>query len=281
MAKEVEDNSTSCLKSVKIHPFRLFFQYIYHMSKRISLISIFVLLNMGLGRLFQESLGASCFSELSILAITSFVFWNFSAHQIKTWSGKWGVTASGKNMLIQGGLGLSASALNIVIGQLLVVFLMTTIYNCTSPSFNMLNASLTNNIAVNLLCYFALLFYFIPSEKSKESTPTPEPKETRIPVSKQGYQFQLQPNEIIYVETSNNCVVLHTEKGKFVKYQSLKSLSELLCPNTFKRVHRSYLVNSEFIAHIQKNHSGDGKLKLKTGDDLKFSRTYLQELAQI
>ncbi|WP_431174370.1 hypothetical protein [Flagellimonas flava] len=41
------------------------------------------------------------------------------------------------------------------------------------------------------------------------------------------------------------------------------------------------MVNSEFIVHIQKNHSGDGKLKLKTGDDLKFSRTYLQELGQI
>lgn len=250
------------------------------MSKRISLISTFVLLNMGLGRLFQESLGSSCFSELSILAITSFFFWNSSARQIKSWSGKWAITSSGKNLLIQGGLGLSASMVNIIVGQVLVVFLMTTIYNCTSPSFNMLNASLTNNIAVNLLCYFALLFYFVHSEKTKDPIPA-QPGDTRIPVSKKGFQFHLQPQEIIYVETSNNCVVLHTEKGKFVKYQSLKSLSKLLCPETFKRVHRSYLVNSQFIDHIQKNNSGDGMLKLKTGDDLKFSRTYLQELSHI
>ena len=141
------------------------------MPKRISLITIFVLLNMGIGRMFQESLGASCFSELSILAITSFFFWNSSAQQIKKWGSKWLLTSSGRNLLIQGGLGLSASALNIVVGQLLVVLLMTQVYQCTSPSFSLLNASLTNNIAVNLLCYFALLFYFLNSEKRDSKIP--------------------------------------------------------------------------------------------------------------
>lgn len=253
------------------------------MPKQISLVSIFVLLNMGFGRMFQESLGATCFSELSILAITSFFFWNSSARQIKTWGRKWAATSSGKNLMIQGGLGLSASVLNIIIGQVLVVFLMTTVYNCTSPSFNVLNASLTNNIAVNLLCYFALLFYFVQSTKDKTPSqlPVPEPSDKRIAVSKNGFQFSLHPEEIIYVETSNNCVVLYTEKGKFVKYQSLKSLAQVLCPETFKRVHRSYLVNTAFVDHIQKNHSGDGKLHLKTGDSIKFSRTYLGTVAHI
>ncbi|WP_190810562.1 LytTR family DNA-binding domain-containing protein [Flagellimonas sp. S3867] len=253
------------------------------MSKQISLISIFVLLNMGIGRMFQESLGATCFSELSILAITSFFFWNVSANQIKVLASKWAVDSTGKNILVQGGIGLSASAINILVGQVLVVFLMTTIYNCTSPSFNMLNASLTNNIAVNLLCYFSLLFYFVGIKKdtslSKNTNGTEQ--KSRVAVSKRGSQFLLEPREIVYVETSNNCIVLHTQKGKFVKYQSLRSFSETLCPNTFKRIHRSYLVNSEFIDQIQKNNSGDGKLRLKTGVNLKFSRTYLQELSHI
>ncbi|MGX1928227.1 LytR/AlgR family response regulator transcription factor [Flagellimonas sp. 2504JD4-2] len=252
------------------------------MMKRTGLISIFVLLNMGVGRMFQESLGISCFSELSILALTSFFFWNISAKQIKVLAGRWALDTTGKNILVQGGIGLSASAINILVGQVLVVFLMTTVYNCTSPSFNMLNASLTNNIAVNLLCYFALLFYFVGIKKDK-STPQHNGTEqkSRVAVSKKGSQFLLDPHEIVYVETSNNCIVLHTQKGKFVKYQSLRSFSQTLCPNTFKRIHRSYLVNSEFIDQIQKNTSGDGKLLLKTGDDLKFSRTYLQELAHI
>ncbi len=236
---------------------------------------------MGIGRMFQESLGMACFSELSILAITSFFFWNASAKQIKKWGNKWTVTSSGRNILIQSGLGLSASALNIIVGQVLVVFLMTTVYQCTSPSFDILNASLTNNIAVNLLCYFLLLFCFVDIKK-EEAIAISQNGNTesnfRLSVSKNSSQFLLSPQEIIYVETSNNCIVLHTEKGKFVKYQSLKSLSVELCPKTFKRVHRSYLVNSDLIAHIQKNHNGDGILHLTTGDAIKFSRTYLNSI---
>ncbi len=239
---------------------------------------------MGIGRMFQESLGMACFSELSILAITSFIFWNTSVKQIKKWGKKWAISSSGNNVLIQGGLGLSASALNIIVGQVLVVFLMTTVYQCTSPSFNMLNASLTNNIAVNLLCYFLILFFLVDPKKEEVTALSQNDaieNDSRVSVSKKGFQFLLSPKEIIYVETSNNCIVLHTEKGKFVKYQSLKSFSEGLCPKTFKRVHRSYLVNSDLIAHIQKNHNGDGVLHLKTGDGIKFSRTYLSTIANI
>lgn len=248
------------------------------MPKRISLITVFVLLNMGVGRMFQESTGLACFSELSILAITSFCFWNASAQQIKKWGHKWMVNASGKNILIQSGLGLSASAINIVIGQVLVVFLMSTVYQCTSPSFNLLNASLTNNIAVNILCYFLLMFFLVETKKEGTSIVSQNGSledDGRVSVSKKRSQFLLHPEEIIYVETSNNCIVLHTKKGKFVKYQSLKSFSQKLCPKTFKRVHRSYLVNLDLIERIQKNHNGDGVLHLKTGHNLKFSRTYI------
>nr|WP_299343477.1 LytTR family DNA-binding domain-containing protein [Allomuricauda sp.] len=251
------------------------------MPQRITLVTIFVLFNLGIGRMFQESLGIPCFSELSILAITSFIFWNASAQQIKNWSKKWSLSSTLKNIWVQGGLGLSASVLNIIIGQVLVIVLMTTVYGCTSPSFDLLNASLTNNVAVNLLCYFALLFYFLYSEKSdvsSNSTGKETPKDKRISVTRNGSQFLLTLHEIAYVETSNNCIVLHTKKGRFVKYQSLKSFTELLCPKTFKRVHRSFLVNSEFVDHIQKNHSGDGKLYLTTGDEIKFSRTYNHSL---
>ncbi len=248
------------------------------MSKTISLISVFVLLNMGIGRMFQESLGIPCFSELTILAVTSFVFWTASAKQIKVWAQKWSFTPNSKTLLVQGGLGLSASALNIVMGQILVIFLMTNVYQCTSPSFNLLNAGLTNNIAVNLLCYFFLLFHFVGNES--KSTTAASKKTVLVNVSKKGMQFMLHPNEIIYVETSNNCIVLHTKKGRFVKYQSLRSFQKAVCSSDFKRVHRSYLVNSTWIDSYQKNKNGDGVLCLKNGNELRFSRTYFKEFSE-
>ena len=254
------------------------------MSKPISLISIFVLLNMGIGRMFQVSLWATCFSELTILAVTSFVFWTFSAQYIKVWAQNWEQKPVGKALVLQGGLGITATATNILVGQALVVFMMTVVFRCASPNFNLLHAGLTNNIAVNLFCYFALLFYFVNKEHNQKiDTPiTPiSGAKIQMEVSRNGSHFLLVPEEIRYIETSNNCIVLHTEKGVFVKYQSLSSLEKMLCPKTFKRVHRSYLVNMNFMDFHQKNSSGDGVLHLKNGDKIKFSRTYRKNLVEV
>ncbi|NAY91517.1 hypothetical protein GTQ34_06275 [Muricauda sp. JGD-17] len=230
--------------------------------------------------MFQVSAAAKCFSELSILAMTSFIFWSISAPRIKVWAFKWSLVDHPKGIAIQGGLGLSASILNIVMGHLFVIFFMAAIYQCPSPSFDLLHAGLTNNIAVNILCYIILAFHFLKKNGKSPLFPIVDNKTSehvRISVSKKGAIFLLEPEEIVYIETANNCVVLHTKKGKFVKYQSLKSLTKQLCPKTFKRVHRFYLANTNCVERITKNRNGDGFIDLCNGNRIRFSRTYLKE----
>ena len=146
-----------------------------------------------------------------------------------------------------------------------------------SFNYHFLNASHTNHIAVNLLCYFSLVFYYLNSNK-KEEKKSKEKEDivtsNKISVSRAGTKFLIALEELIYVESSNNCIVLHTEKGKFVKYQSLKSFQETVPERLFVRIHRSFLVNTHFIECISKNKNGDGVLRLNSGDELKFSRTY-------
>ena len=256
------------------------------MKKQLSIISLFVLLNMAVGRLFQESLNVPCFTELSIIALTGFLFWTATIKLIGKGALKWNMLESRKDFMVQSGLGLSTVAIHILISQAMVIFLMTSIYNCTSASFDLLNLSLTNNIAVNLLCYFSLLFYFLYSKKEIENDHASFDRSTtendqKISVSKSGFKFLLSLEELIYVETANNCIVLHTESGKYVKYQSLKSFQNELPKGIFKRIHRSYLVNTTYIQCVQKNRSGDGFLKLLTGEKIRFSRTYQKEIPQL
>ncbi|MGI9550894.1 MAG: LytR/AlgR family response regulator transcription factor [Aurantibacter sp.] len=253
------------------------------MKTQLSIITTFVLLNLGIGRLFQESISVVCFSELSIIAVSGFFFWGATASTFRSWSERWNVFKDPKHLFRQGGIGLSAVMLHTLIGQALVIFLMTVIYNCTSPSFDLINASLTNNIAVNLLCYFSLIFHFhLKDEKKGERAVllTYDKGYEKITVTKAGSKFFLSPEEVLYVEASNNCVVLHTEKGKFVKYQSLKSFQSKLSNWKFKRAHRSYLVNTDFIECVKKNKSGDGVLRMTNGDSIKFSRTYQSDILQ-
>ncbi len=256
------------------------------MKKQLSIISLFVLLNMGVGRLFQESLKVVCFTELLIIGITGFLFWATTAKFIQKGALKWNLLKSRKDFMVQGGLGLSTVALHLLISQVMIIFLMTTLFNCTSTSFDFLNLSLTNNIAVNLLCYFSLLFYFLYSKKdlavvSDSQIVSPAHPNQKISVSKSGSKFLLSPEELIYIETANNCIVLHTESGKYVKYQSLKSFQTELPGEIFKRIHRSYLVNTKYIRCVQKNKSGDGLLKLQTGEQIRFSRTYQKDIPQL
>jgi len=256
------------------------------MKKQLSIISLFVLLNMGVGRLFQESLSVVCFTELLIIAITGFLFWTATAKLIQKGAFKWNMLKSKKDFMVQGGLGLSTVALHILISQAMVIFLMTILFSCTSSSFDLLNLTLTNNVAVNLLCYFSLLLYFLYSKREMTADQSDlaisaTNGNSKISVSKSGFKFLLSPEELIYVETANNCIVLHTELGKYVKYQSLKSFQAELPEHMFKRIHRSYLVNTDYIQCVQKNKSGDGLLKLMTGEKIRFSRTYQKEIPQL
>ena len=239
-----------------------------------------VSLNLILGRLFQFSIGTPCFFELSIIGSTSFLFWIFIAKWIKTWSQKWNIFSSTGNVLIHGGLSLSSALINIVLGQALVIFLLTSLYQCESPSFEFINASMTNNIATNLLCYFVLVGYFFyrPTldQEKETSIKVPEADRKYLDLYKNGNKVKLPLEQILYVEASNNCIIIHSQNEKFVKYQSLKSLAEDY-GHQLKRTHRSYLVNPAFIERVTKNKNGDGTIFLQNGKTIKLSRSYSLE----
>lgn len=252
------------------------------MNKRVILISIFIVFNMVLGRLFQNTIGSLCFVELGIFAISSFLFWNFTAKSIKSWNLKWNLFQDLKKVSIHVGLGLATSLVNMLIGQGLIFVYGFFMYDgYESFNYQFLNASHTNHIAVNLLCYFSLVFYFLSSNKKAREDLIEKPINLeKIAVTRAGSKFLISFDELMYVESSNNCIVLHTKKGKFVKYQSLKSLKEALPEHQFVRAHRSFLVNTNCIEWISKNKNGDGLLRLSSGKELKFSRTYQHLLPQ-
>lgn len=61
---------------------------------------------------------------------------------------------------------------------------------------------------------------------------------------KDGYSTVVVPfNELLYVESEGNYLTLHTLGKKIVSRQSMESLLEQLKPESFLRIHRSYIVN--------------------------------------
>ena len=88
-------------------------------------------------------------------------------------------------------------------------------------------------------------------------------------------------NEIIYIEAQDDYVLIQTPDKSYLKNERLANLEAELDPQVFIRIHRSFLVNIDYINRIE-SYSKDSKLvKLKTGFEIPVSRSGYGKLKQI
>lgn len=84
---------------------------------------------------------------------------------------------------------------------------------------------------------------------------------------KSGYDlFRVPLNEIDFIESDSEYVIYHTAQGKIMSNQSLKSLMEVLPPQLFLRIHRSYIVNRSRIRALKNRNVILGEISLPVSD---------------
>lgn len=89
---------------------------------------------------------------------------------------------------------------------------------------------------------------------------------------KNGQKIEVVPvHEIICIQAEGDYVMIHSQKGRYLKEQTMKSLEAGLPSDKFVRVHRSSIVNIEFIAQIELYDKQSQLLKLKNGVQVKVS----------
>lgn len=88
----------------------------------------------------------------------------------------------------------------------------------------------------------------------------------------------LEVEAIMYVESEGNFVKLHSSSGMKLGNYTFKQLQELLPPQKFVRIHKSFMVNRDFIEYLEPHFHGDYIVALKGGMHLKLSRNYKQAL---
>lgn len=89
---------------------------------------------------------------------------------------------------------------------------------------------------------------------------------------KNGQKIDVVPiSEIIYLQAEGDYVMIHSSKGKFLKEQTMKSFETLLPSNQFVRVHRSSIVNIDFISQIELYDKQNQLLKMQNGVQIKVS----------
>jgi two-component system, LytTR family, response regulator len=93
--------------------------------------------------------------------------------------------------------------------------------------------------------------------------------------------FFVKTSEIRWIEAAGDYVQIYTENKFHLINDSLSSLENKLDPKTFIRIHRSSIVNVDYIKEFQPYFNGEYKIILKNGEVLKLSRTYKDKIKEL
>jgi hypothetical protein len=100
----------------------------------------------------------------------------------------------------------------------------------------------------------------------------------RFLVRKVGAEFLVAARDIEWLEAAENYVNLHVRGRTYPLRSTMTAIQDRLDPTRFVRVHRSYIVNLEFLVQIEPLDTGDARLLLKDGTRIPCSRRYRQAL---
>lgn len=94
-----------------------------------------------------------------------------------------------------------------------------------------------------------------------------------------GHRYFFIPTcDIAYISAEEKYVRLHTEKDTYLVRDTMHRMEERLDPSKFTRIHRSVIVNVEYIEEMQPWSHGDYIVILKNGERLTISRRYRDRL---
>jgi two-component system LytT family response regulator len=98
--------------------------------------------------------------------------------------------------------------------------------------------------------------------------------DNHIFVQKSEKLINLPVEEIMFLEASGDYTILTTKTDQFVSSSGIGKLEEILNPDMFIRVHRSTIININYLKEIEKHFNGGMLVKMTTGKSFPVSRTY-------
>ncbi|SDK62271.1 LytR/AlgR family response regulator transcription factor [Microbulbifer yueqingensis] len=115
---------------------------------------------------------------------------------------------------------------------------------------------------------------------SAPSESQPREGKAKLAIKDRGRITMICQADIEWIDAAGDYMCVHASGETHVMRSTMKELQEQLCSDNFKRVHRSTLVNLNFIEHIQVLSKGEYLLTLASGSEVKVSRNYRQPIKE-
>lgn len=108
-----------------------------------------------------------------------------------------------------------------------------------------------------------------------------DPLEQRLIIKHEGSILFLDYAEIRWVEAYDYYVKIHVAQRFYLIRNTLKGMAERLPSRIFARVHKSALVNLQYVKRLEPGTNGTYILHLAEGQQIKMSRTYSQHILNL
>jgi two-component system LytT family response regulator len=101
----------------------------------------------------------------------------------------------------------------------------------------------------------------------------------RLPVTENGRIVFVKTREIQWIESAGNYARLHVAARNYEIRETLSNLERKLRPKEFVRIHRSTIVNLQYVKEVHPWFNGYHLVLLESGQELRMSR-YQQQVAE-
>ena len=118
-------------------------------------------------------------------------------------------------------------------------------------------------------------------EPSSDSSAEPEALSAptnKILIKEKGEIILIEQKDIAWIDAAGDYACIHVDGITYIKRSTLKQLLEELDPTIFKRVHRSTIVNLNFITKVTPHTKGEFFLQLGEYDQVKVSRNFREAI---
>jgi two-component system, LytTR family, response regulator len=103
----------------------------------------------------------------------------------------------------------------------------------------------------------------------------------RLVIRSDGRYLMLKPREVEFVEAAGNYLQLHVGDKQYTVRETMSSLETRLDNQRFVRIHRSTLINLDYVKELEATFHGEYVITLRSGQRVTLSRTYRSKLDQI
>lgn len=176
--------------------------------------------------------------------------------------------------------GLIITSLHVLCFSTTVAFLSFCLFSPAHLFENILRASISNDLYVTLLVYTffpTINFYFQKSKNSKKDLHEEVTFRSSLTVKIGKTTRVIDVDTIEYFSSSKPYTIAHVGGERHLLDSSLKQLSESLDPQSFIRVHKSYLIHVKSVTKLESRGNGDYDAVLKSGGLIRLSRHYRKE----